>query len=421
MLLSPAVSVTAPTSFFRADFIIPQMFAKIKNNGIILFMTRKRIILHIVAPKTGSTALQVFLTENRKRLEERGIGYYPRLHRYNPYHGFMNGDFLLARVFISGSLPDPELSPWMQKERDAYVHRRLKHCLSDETKHFTRYLDSCHTVILSDEILWHYEIFFPDFWLIIRDFITQCCTEPPVIDIVLHLRRQDEWVLAKFKEDMRNSVPHPLSFDEALAEYERIGYTDYAACVRRLSDVFGAEHIIVRPYDRSRFQGGEIASDFFHACGLDYSGLTPRSVQANPSNTLEATYALSLINKDLVARSRKKGRMVYYAASRMYCEQHPEPERTHAMTRQQRQELLNRYADGNQWISREFLSGETLFDGEIDHPLVVLPDAARDQQIAGEIRRLLPAAQKRILKRRMRMRYRRLKRRIYSLIYPSRT
>ena len=115
----------------------------------------KRIILHIGTPKTGSTSLQFFLSNNRDILKEEGISYYPRLHRYNPYGGWMNADFLLAQVLTATACPPPELSPWMQRELDFYFERDLDALLAEETASFTAWLRDYDTIILSDEILWH--------------------------------------------------------------------------------------------------------------------------------------------------------------------------------------------------------------------------------------------------------------------------
>ena len=185
---------------------------------------------------------------------------------------------------------------------------------------------------------------------------------------------------------MRTRVPHPLYFREALAEYERIGYLDYDACVRRLEKVFGREHIIIRPYDRSRFIEGNLIKDFFHVCSLSWKNEYVTSHEANSSNTLAVSYALAVTNKSYFA-SGKRPPIFRFKSSKLYSQRYPEREKTHALDLQERQTLMKKYADGNHWISQEYLDGQPLFGAALEKCRVLRPHPVRDRWTVHKIHR----------------------------------
>ncbi len=348
----------------------------------------KRIILHIGTPKTGSTALQLFLTDNQKLLEQGGIGYYPRLHRYHLYSGWMNADWLLAQVMTTTTSSPPELKPWHRKELDAYFERDMASLLKEELASFRAYLKDHDTIILSDEILWDYAAYYRDFWTIVRNCLLSFCGDT-VIDVIVYLRRQDIWALTKYKEDMRNHFPHPLYFHESLADYERLGHLDYDARIRRLEDAFGGEHLIVRPYERSQLIEGDVSRDFISSCGLSWREDYVSRKESNRSNTLKASYGLAVINKEYYASGKGPAPMAFFSASSIYSSYRPEKRKTHALDIQERRALVDKYAAGNNRISQDYLDGQPLFNDVFDGWDVLRPDPVRDRKTARWIRRIV--------------------------------
>ena len=192
----------------------------------------KRIILHIGTPKTGTTALQEnFFKLNLSSLEENGVGYFVPSKKYVPWGGYSNGDFLVYDTLIKCENQDHSaLQEAMQINTadhhymlDTYINKARKN-IDAEMQRFKAYAKDLDTIILSEEVFYHSEVFFPAFWKKNKKTLFDLFGKDIQIDIVLYLRRQDLWIESKFKEGVMTRVPWKLSIDETIQEYKRIGF-----------------------------------------------------------------------------------------------------------------------------------------------------------------------------------------------------
>ncbi len=329
----------------------------------------KRIILHIGQQKTGTSALQTFFEKNRGLFASDGIGYYQPLYRYNLWDGPSNADFL-----CSAALRD------LGDKAGEDAAARLR----DELPSFNAYCQSFDTVLLSEEMMWHYGVYREGFWEALRNCLTKLCDPEARISIILYLRRQDEWILSQWKEVLRAEYAEKRSFPDFLADAEEEGVLDYAARVRDIKKVFGREALVVRSYHSDRFRKADIYRDFLEAAQLPrYEEASLPSKQVNPSLTMTAAAALLLINQGRVPCSGTRFG-IYLAADNFsrFCR---ETIRAYPLDTDVHRALLRRCVEGNRRIAERYGLGDTLFPEELGDWVPWEPDEKRDLENARTI------------------------------------
>ncbi|MBR1630056.1 MAG: hypothetical protein IJ679_12465 [Lachnospiraceae bacterium] len=122
--------------------------------------------LHIGMPKTGTTAIQCFLRDNREELKKQGFCYPDFGYAYPKVGAHRNGYFV-SRV-----------DNLYEKEREG-SYRKLD-----------KLAKSCEKIILSDEAIWRKQRKL-DFWKTIRERFESLGL---TLQIIVYLRRQDEMI-----------------------------------------------------------------------------------------------------------------------------------------------------------------------------------------------------------------------------------
>ena len=121
------------------------------------------------------------------------------------------------------------------------------------------------------------------------------------ISIVCYLRRQDRHAVSHHQEGAK---PHrhaegalwghaPNALPDASPEQDL--YLDYDRRMGLWADVFGADHLILRVYDRTLLKDGDIFADFLAVIGVDSAGL-PTVGDRNVSLGASQTKAGHLMN-----------------------------------------------------------------------------------------------------------------------------
>ena len=352
----------------------------------------KRIILHIGQQKTGSTALQNYLSDHRKQLEEKAIAYYKPCFRYGPWSGESNGDFLLANILTKLKEPTDSDKKEMFNKNDSlnvfYIKKKNcnNECFETEKDNFIKCLNQYDTIILSEEMFFHYDYFYDNYWQNIYDYLISCSEEKLIIDIIVYLRRQDEWLLSKWKEDIRNQIPSPWGFNETLNEYEQFGFLNYYDTLLRIEKVFKKQHLIIRNYDFDKLYNNNIIEDFFNSCNIEYQlEDTHKYKEINTGQTLKTAYAMVAINKGIVRCNIDRGKL-YNATNICFALSDKTDRRAQALTNSERLDLLNRCKESNDNISRHFFNNVDFFDSNIYTELkddkVLKPDTFIDKLYA---------------------------------------
>lgn len=215
------------------------------------------LYLHIGTPKTGTTAIQHLLGENRELLRQRRIGFPDFGFRYSDTGVLRNGHFLVAPYCredgsLDSSVPSADYEAGLRM-------------LEEMSPEYDR-------IILSDEGIWNGSQHRPDFWPVLKQDLESRGFD---IRIIMYLRRQDLLAQSLYVQKIKRNALR-CSFGTFLhsALHRKTPFPfDYDAYVRMLCGIFGRENVIVRIFEQAQFGGaeGNLYSDFLDIFGLSLS------------------------------------------------------------------------------------------------------------------------------------------------------
>lgn len=298
----------------------------------------KELYIHIGQGKTGSSMIQTFLVLNRELLRMKGL-YYP-LYREeyvvrnknsvmtgNAY-GMWNLDTPLEQMSVSQMINMKQIKNWFE----------------DDDK-----------VLISDEGLWACGTALYQNCFSLFDEGTAFR-----IRVIVYLRRQDERL-----ESLWNQCVKAGTYSQSCMEFceERTGVEqDYYAQLKMIADVIGKENMIVKIYDTRCFSHGNyLLEDFMSVFGFeDLSEFQIPKFQVNPSLGKELIEIAQVTNTvpdilflDNEFRKIKKELTQFQQSTEKVI---------HApsfLTYEERKRILDRCAEGNQKIGREYFGIDT--------------------------------------------------------------
>ena len=230
-------------------------------------MKAETFFIHAGLPKTGTTALQAFLAQNREILE--ALGYiYP--------HSGVKWD---QHYYLFASL---------QFNTEVYLNpdfwESLKKEISEKEK---------KNVIISSED-------FSGFsnYEILRETLKQIAKK---VIVIFYLRRQEEWLKSAFKtrvkmSETRFNSDFPTYLKSGILQRSRHFLRDYPKRLEEWSSFFGKENVIVRPYRYVRDNIGTI-KDL-----LNIIGIPKQAIPAFKGLELETHESAPDIATDLICR-----------------------------------------------------------------------------------------------------------------------
>lgn len=199
-----------------------------------------RIFLHTGVWKTGSTAIQTFLSKNADELLKSGYmipGYARNMREYN--HLF---ERLVARD-------------------EAGIQTVFEQLAKDVNAH------NPNALIISSEHFWHAP---PD---VIERIATMLRRYSDDVRVIAYIRSQDDmWasLYAQQAKFFRVRSTHNIwgngdYIGPAIAENAMF----YHRCFSTYQQVFGGDAISLKVYDRAAFRGGDVVQDFLEWIGVD--------------------------------------------------------------------------------------------------------------------------------------------------------
>jgi hypothetical protein len=307
----------------------------------------KELLIHIGLHKTGTSAIQAFLRDNRTNLLKQGILYPLNI------EAWVNHNPLIWHLMEAKYLPKNHA--YYVKESSA-KHWETLRCIIGES--------DAPRVLLSAE----------DFCLIDPEKIAELCFGFST-RILIYLRRQDQYLQSVYNEDVKSfGFMREESFDAFLKTNRLNDIIHYERFLQRWIDAFGRDRINVGIYDRAHLAQGLIF-DFTSRAGicLDESIKRPqRKVNASlPGNILEIKRLLnrfhlsewqhrflldSLMNTPMVHRQKKAS----YSDHTF-------------LTHERRKAFLEQFQEGNQAVALNFF-------GESAH---LFPDPEEEPDISG--------------------------------------
>ena len=265
----------------KLNGIIP----KIKN---IMSYKKVSLCLHIGMPKTGTTAIQHFLNQNRQALISNGI-LYPKCGIPEFQHA------ALVKSIVS------QHYPWA-KFNDAIDHFDPAAYINEVVEESRQ--RQCTRVIMSSEFFWAapamqsdlpYHTVSPENLEYLEGFVRRCRELFRVFDktqIVVYLRRQDVWLDSFFGQQIKDGFAIP----EDLQLLDPKVYLLYSENLKMWSEAFGKENILVRVYDEHI---PDVIDDFCDLIGLPASQLVKPDCDAETVNNRLTPLAADITQKAL--------------------------------------------------------------------------------------------------------------------------
>ena len=291
----------------------------------------KTIYLHIGMPKTGTSAVQVFLGGNQKALAKKNYCFPHFSIRFLEVGKNRNGHFL-KYVQTRQDAPDP-----------------YNQCMKELKEDLKQY----DNIILSEETIWAKQT-IDHWWESIQEWAAELDAK---VKIVVYLRRQDELMESMWNQKIKGFMKWTVTFDEYL-DQEMFDFLpmDYYDCLKKIEAAFGRENLIVRPYDFRQFKGGTVFEDFLDAVGLEMTDdfvISKETVNASlPADAIEVK---RLINQNTAYQNAKGINFFNEVIMEAYPIDAKAEKKQTFFTAQQKEKILSRYQEGNAAIARDYL------------------------------------------------------------------
>ena len=233
-----------------------------------------RILLHVGAPKTGTTAIQVYLSKHEDVLRDLGVNY-TRTQRPHIAHNALPSLF--------------------RKNKGAAYIDALRAEIEDSTAQLH---------VISSELLFRLPM--------ARITCKQLADHLPddlraKTRVVCYLRRHDRFIEALYKQFVKNGKidPDPLGFVS-----RKMQELNFVKVLQTYGQVFGPENVIARPFERRAFPGGDVVRDFVGLLGVpELEALdTAPPDQINRTLSLEISEILGQVRRHTKLNHRQLGR-----------------------------------------------------------------------------------------------------------------
>lgn len=293
----------------------------------------RRLVVHIGAPKTGSTALQKFLFDNRAALDAGGWRY-PDV----SLRGYGHHDLAFL---IGGGYPD-----WATAQ-----DKPLSELAGQLAGHFAEARD----IVLSSENFY----LLTDPAALASTLARAGLTDSDRVTIVAYVRRQDEAHLSWYNQTVK-AQGFSGSVQESLTRWQSLW--DYDARLGRWASTFGAQNLVVRPYQASDLHDGDIRRDFSTLLGLPADSMQLPAETPNTRLNRDILEFQRMINRlPLTAQQKRRFHkelmeLTAQAGSSGLFDDTP------LLTVEERRAILRSYASGNARVARRFLGRDTLFE-----------------------------------------------------------
>ncbi|MCR5665191.1 MAG: hypothetical protein K6G01_00040 [Eubacterium sp.] len=296
------------------------------------------LYIHLGTPKTGSSAIQLYLADNKEQLQKQNYCFAEFPVKFAETGKYRNGHFLL----------------YLQRPKEL---KNWQLCV-DELKNA---LDQYDNVILTEEALWGWQR-KKNWWNDVKTFLgTLNCD----VKFIVYLRAQEDLIESIYNQWVKGFKKSSITFDEFLDEH-RYSYLmlHYDEQLKEMAQYFGRENIIARPYDFAQFKNGNIYEDFLDVIGAEVTDefVVPNHA-ANPSMPYDALEIKRYINSN-AAYVKAKNVNFYSNIIRAGYDtlssdsKKPFKETRTLFTPERLKEIQKDYEQGNEYVAREYFGRE---------------------------------------------------------------
>lgn len=291
-------------------------------------MNQRHCWLHIGAPKTGTTAIQLFLEANQDRLPAMGFAYPTAARRAGGHHDL---------AFLAGG-GYPDWAVPQDQPLDALVAALRTEIEAGPA-----------TTILSSE----------NFYLLcepaaVLDLMARLGFPRGNVTVVVYLRRQDEAALSWYNQAVK-AQGYAGCLEDHMATHQ--GLWDYHRHLQAWAGAFGRERMTVHRYDAE----DDVRRDFIGAIGIPAGDFEYPDLRANTEINRDILEFQRQINRLPLSPQEKrrfhKQLMALTAAAdagRIFDD-------TPLLDGPQRRKILTWYDAGNREVARTFFGRDELF------------------------------------------------------------
>lgn len=336
----------------------------------------RRAIIHAGTEKTGTTAIQHALADNRQALAERGV-IYPRS------FGAVNHTRLVAAAEDDGVVDN--IKSHLQatrRETEAELRASLRQDAAEELGADPDW----HTLVISSELI-HSRLHTPSEIERLCSFFQEHVDE---ISVIVVLRRQDQLALSRFSSAIRSGH---TGYDDVFEDlsghiYVRLPegrevndlahFYDYRNLLDRFSALVPPERVRVHIYDGGGKRMDPI-SMIAGEIGVERTLLGPEDSIMNPAMSLEAQIVIAMLNRSVPSLLPDGRRNVGYVRIKREIEATLQGG-SRQIGRTEAEAFYQRFAASNEAVrTRHFPEAPSLFSGDFGmYPEEAVRDVTRD-------------------------------------------
>lgn len=289
-----------------------------------------KLIIHIGANKTGSSAIQRFLSMNSLALREEGII-------------IPDNDFQIAEQVQGDHVFG------FQELLESPLEGRVQ--LEDAIEVVDGAYPEASTILLSAENLTANPVAPSLFENLINRYDTR---------VIIYIRRQDEYILSSWQQWYSKIWTDFWAW--VISVVGMLG--NWRAYLENWETVIPRDRITVRIFERPKLEGGDVIADFYSILGIS----RPLSTLAYPESAVNPSFSDAIM--DLVKGNELIFRNVhdndfYNFVSKMTGTKYTKTGRQSSISFSQRQAILKRYKNQNNWVKEAYLPH---IDGELFSP-----------------------------------------------------
>jgi len=303
-----------------------------------------KLTVHIGTTKTGSSSIQSFTRLNKAALKERGILIPSSLGRE------IHLNAVLASLPYGESRDLARTIPIVSAEHHAEFRASVVSAFRQEVADA---VDCTETVITAEQL--HSRMPNREDIAHFRELFCQGFSD---VRIVVYVRPQLDQIVSLYSTMLRGGYADPI--DDFLQSRMRPAFRSYFSLqdiIERWSAVFGAAHVLVRPYKAISHKNGCLG-DFAGLLGIDLDeGHWNLEGKANASINMAGQELLLLLNQTEALSAEQRRKVVRWAERNC---SGPGAAPSLAMA----QRFVKPYLDSNEWVIKTYFP---------DHPEYLEP------------------------------------------------
>ncbi len=237
----------------------------------------KELVLHLGIPKTGSSALQVFLARNHAALLARGVDYLRIGEFMLGVEGRIsagNGAYL-ARTMLSPDSPAhlPDTERYRAEFREAVAR------------------STARIGIVSSEL------FIDARREALEALIAELGEDGITVRALYYIRQHDQFLTSSYMQQVKRHACTESPESYARIAYRQHPYLRYHSFYRHLCGIFGADNILCRVYEGALTKGDGLFRDVLGALSIEAEGLAFAVPDINTGLTPKDVAIMLLINR----------------------------------------------------------------------------------------------------------------------------